>query len=110
MSHAASDGFLRFFGTGTVKGVFISLLMGVLGFTGRQLLTVNTQQTVLEQHTKQLADLKTTADANADALQTLAVTTARIDGKVDAMLQRLSDRRSEAYGAGSAANEGHPSR
>jgi Tfp pilus assembly protein PilN len=110
MSHAVANAMGRFFESGTVKSITISAIMALLGFASHQLLEVNTQQAMLEQHTAQLQKLGASADATAAAVQGLAVTTARIDGKLDVLKQRLDDSRSEGHVVRSASAAGSPVR
>jgi Tfp pilus assembly protein PilN len=106
MSHEAAEGLSRYIGGGTLKGVGISVIMGVLGFATKSLLQVNTQQQILEQHSQALATLSTSAQKTSDSVQALTITTARVEGKIDVLKQRIDDQRGEAHVARSTAVTG----
>ncbi len=106
MSHQAAEGLARFIGGGTLKGVAISVIMGVLGFATKSLLQVNTQQQILQQHSQQLDQLRASTTTTSDNVQALTITTARIEGKIDVLRQRLDDQRGEAHVARSTAVTG----
>jgi Tfp pilus assembly protein PilN len=105
MSHHVANAMGRFFESGTVKSITISAIMALLGFAARQLLEVNTQQTILVQHSQILEKQSASLDALAQSVQGLSVTTTRIDGKLDVLKQRLDDR-GEAHVARSTTATG----
>ena len=79
----------------TVRGIGLSILMGLLGFGAKQAVESYGQTTTLTQHTAQISKLFDIAQQNQKALETNAVSTARIEVKIDVINQKIDDDRSK---------------
>ena len=83
----------HFFDASWLKSVTLSLVIGGLGWTAHTLLTSDGNARLLTEHTQQLEKLAAGQEKTADALQNMAVTITRIDGKLDTVNQKIDDDR-----------------
>ena len=87
-----------FFTSATIKSLLLSVLVGAGGWTAHTLLESNGNAQVLAAHGKQLDALTAGQAKTDDALDGLAVTVARIDGKLDVVNQKIDDDRRLHHG------------
>jgi hypothetical protein len=83
----------------TVKTIGIALLTGAIGFGSKQVIESYGQNHVVEEHTQQIGKLFDIAKKTQDGLQEQAVTTARIEGKIDVINQKIDDDRTIKHGS-----------
>lgn len=79
-----------------VKGVVLSAIVSSLIYMGHIFLQGHDQQSTLDQHTKQIEALETTAKLTSESVQQLAVTSTRIEGKLDTLSTKIDDDRRAA--------------
>lgn len=82
---------LNFLENPSLRSIALSLLMGVVGYAGHQIIESVHQQTVIDQHTTQLQQLEKIIDSQQHELQANSLAMLRIEGKVDVVNQKLDD-------------------
>jgi hypothetical protein len=82
-----------FFNNATTKSLALSILVGAGGWTAHTLIGAQNNGQVLAVHTQQLAELKQGQQKVDEALDSLAITVTRMDGKLDTVNQKIDDDR-----------------
>lgn len=86
-----------FFNNSTVKSIAISVLVGTGGWAAHTLVGSAGNSQVLAMHGKQLDALTQGQQKTDDALDRLAITVTRIDGKLDTVNQKIDDDRAARH-------------
>jgi len=85
----------KFMSGDAVKGVLLSATFAILGFVCKQAVSEFRVDSTLEWHGKAITELQSGQQATHQKLEDLAVTSARIDGKLDVLSQKIDDDRWE---------------
>jgi peptidoglycan hydrolase CwlO-like protein len=75
--------------------VILAIVTGVGGWAVHAFSLFNLDQTKLDEHTAQIQHLQQGQKETHEALNNVAVTLARVDGKIDVLSQKIDDDRAQ---------------